>query len=248
LYSRLVIAPFFLTAGLLGINAAIVLSFPTVTDSENNQSRSELKRLTTLRRELERVFRQPSVRSFVVYTVLLFGLVEVARTFIQPIVIGDQMGLSVVAVGGLYASFNIVAAGASAVTGGIERVVGIRRWFLISPFLLAGSFVLLPVVPAVAVLSFIGMEAIWQVSRTFQSGVINDRTGDHRRATVLSVVSMMGGIAAIASRAVGGVLADKYGPLVMLALLGLVFIVFSGGLLGTTPLLNFETTREDTSG
>lgn len=242
LYSRLIIAPFVLTAGLLAVNAVIVFSLPAVSD-DSSQSQSESWRLSTTRRDLKHLLDQPGVRSFVGYTILLFGLVEVAKTFIQPIVVGNQVGLPVAAVGGLYASFNIVAAGASATTGRIERTIGRRGWFLVAPFLLAGSFILLPVVPALAVPSFIGMEAIWKVSQTFQYSVVNERTPDRRRATILSVVSLGGGVSAITFRAIGGVVADMSGPLLMLAMLALVFILGAGVLLAVTPSAVFRTTE-----
>jgi MFS family permease len=199
------------------------------------------------REDLRHLFDQPGVRGFVAYTVLLFGLVEVARTFIQPIVVGEQVGLPVAAVGGLYASFNLVAAGASATTGRIEATFGRRRWFLVAPFLLAGSFVLLPVAPVLAIPSFVGMEVVWQVSKTFQSGVVNERSPDRRRATILSVVSMAGGVAAIGFRAIGGVLADLRGPLLMLAALALLFAVGAGALLTITPGAVFRPAETETS-
>lgn len=246
LYNKSLVTPFVLTAGLLVVNAAVVLSFPTVSDGQE-QSRSESWLLSTTRQELTAAFKQPGMRSFVGYTVLLFGLVEVTRTFVQPIVIGDQVGLPVAAVGALYACFNIVAAGASAITSRIEQTLGVRRWFFLGPLLLAGSLVILPVVPAATIPAFVGMEAIWQVSQTFQSRVVNDRTRDRRRATVLSVVSMAGGVAAIAFRAVGGVLADMVSPLLMLALLALVFVVGAGVLFTVTPDTVFRTTETDIS-
>ncbi|GGK79413.1 MFS transporter [Haloarcula sebkhae] len=244
LYSRLIIAPFILTAGLLAVNAVIVFSFPAVSD-ESSRSQSESWHLLTTRRDLKHLFDQPGVRSFVGYTILLFGLVEVAKTFIQPIVAGSQVGLPVAAVGGLYASFNIVAAGASATTGRIERTIGRRGWFLVAPFLLAGSFILLPVVPALAVPSFIGMEAIWKVSQTFQYSVVNERTPDRRRATILSAVSLGGGVSAITFRAIGGVVADMSGPLLMLAVLALVFMLGAGALLAATPNVVFRTAESN---
>ncbi|WP_238705380.1 MFS transporter [Natrinema pallidum] len=125
LYTKSLVAPFFLTAGLLAVNSAVVLSFPTVPDGQG-RSRSESWLFSTTRQELTAAFKQPGMRSFVGYTVLLFGLVEVTRTFVQPIVAGDQVGLSVAAVGALYACFNIVAAGASALTSRIEQTLGVR--------------------------------------------------------------------------------------------------------------------------
>ncbi|QIB74491.1 MFS transporter [Halogeometricum borinquense] len=242
-YSQSLTAPFLLTALLLGGNAAIVLSFPSTANMKRSFP-EESTRLETTWQELKQVFTQPGVRGFVSYTVLLFGLVEVTRTFVQPIVVGDQVGLPVIAVGVLYASFNIVAAGASAVTDQIERIIGLHRWFRIAPILLAASFVLLPILPVLAVPSFISMEAIWRVSQTFQSGVINGRTRDHRRATILSVVSMAGGVAAIVFRVVGGVLADLFGPLIMLAALALAFIVGGRVLLVVTQQGVFESPRK----
>lgn len=177
------------------------------------------------------MFRQPRVRSFVVYTILLFGLVEVARTFVQPAVVGKEVGLSIVALGALYASSNVAAAGASAVISEIESALGICAWFIASSTLLAGSFLVIPILPLLAVASFIWMEAVWQVSKTFQSKFINDRSGDNRRATVLNVVSMISGVAEITFRVVGGVLADLLGPLVMAAVLAGVFILAGGALL-----------------
>ncbi|GAB7119719.1 hypothetical protein JCM9743_21830 [Natrinema sp. JCM 9743] len=91
------------------------------------------------------------------------------------------------------------------------------------------------------------MEAIWHVSQTFQSRIVNDRTRNRRRATVLSVVSMGGGVAAIAFRAVGGVLADMFSPPLMLALLAFVFVVGSGMLFTATPETVFRTTETDLS-
>jgi MFS family permease len=91
------------------------------------------------------------------------------------------------------------------------------------------------------------MEAIWQVSKTFQSSVVNERSPDRRRATILSVVSMAGGVAAISFRAIGGVLADLRGPLLMLAVLALVFAVGAGVLLTVTPEAVFRTAETDTS-
>jgi MFS family permease len=246
LYSRLIIAPFLLTAGVLVVNASIVLSFPTGSDAAGRPP-SESWRFAMTREDLRHLFDQPGVRGFVAYTVLLFGLVEVARTFIQPIVVGEQVGLPVAAVGGLYASFNLVAAGASATTGRIEATFGRRRWFLVAPFLLAGSFVLLPVAPVLAIPSFVGMEVVWQVSKTFQSGVVNERSPDRRRATILSVVSMAGGVAAIGFRAIGGVLADLRGPLLMLAALALLFAVGAGALLTITPGAVFRPAETETS-
>ncbi|ELY81274.1 MFS transporter [Natrinema gari] len=246
LYSRLISAPFVLTAGLLAVNAAIVFSFPAVSD-DSSRSQSESWRFSTTRRDLKHLLDQPGVRSFIGYTILLFGLVEVAKTFVQPIVVGNQVGLPVAAVGGLYASFNIVAAGASATASGIERTVGRHGWFLVAPFLLAGSFILLPVAPALAVPSFIGMEAIWQVSRTFQYSIVNERTPDRRRATILSVVSLGGGVSAITFRAIGGVLADMSGPLLMLAVLALVFMLGAGALLAVTPSVVFRTAETNIS-
>lgn len=243
LYTQLLLAPFVLSAGLLIVNAVVVLSFPPTSRSALEVSVARSSQYAVTWREVRRVFKQPGVRSFVLYTVLLFGLVEVARTFVQPVVVGNEVGLSVVALGVLYASFYVASAGASAATADIENAAGVRAWFIAAPALLAGSFLILPIFPVLAVASFIGMEAVWQVSETFQTKVINDHTGDYRRATVLSVVSMLGGVAAIAFRVVGGVLADLLGPLVMLAVTAGVFLLAGGALLAVSKGLLLESNR-----
>lgn len=237
LYTRMLVAPFVFTAGLMTVNAVVVLSFPPTSRSGPEVPGARSNQSTVTWREVQRVFRQPGMWSFIVYTVLLFGLVEVARTFVQPVVVGNEVDLSVIALGALYASFNVVAAGGSALTAEIENAVGIRAWLVAAPALLAGSFLLIPIFPVLAVMSFIGMEAVWQVTHTFQTKIINDHSGEFRRATVLSVVSMAGGTSAIGFRVAGGVLADLVGPLVMLAVLAGVFGLAGGVLLGVSKLV-----------
>lgn len=237
LYAWILVAPFVLTAGLLIVNAIVVLSFPTISRPAPEVLDTRLIQYKVTWREVQHVFQQPGVRSFVAYTVLLFGLVEVARTFVQPVVVGNEVGLSVVTLGVLYASFNVAAAVGSAVTAEIENAVGIRAWFIATPAVLAGSLLLLPMFPVFSVASFIGMEAVWQVTHTFQTKIINDNSGDFRRATVLSMVSMAAGVSAIGFRVAGGVLADLVGPLVMLAVLAGVFVLAGGVLLGASKVL-----------
>jgi hypothetical protein len=58
---------------------------------------------------------------------------------------------------------------------------------------------------------------------------------------------MAGGVAAIGFRAIGGVLADLRGPLLMLAALALLFAVGAGVLLTITPGAVFRPAETKTS-
>ena len=235
--------PFLLTAGLLCVNALVVLTLPaacSVVKRNGGAVASESPMKTSTRTGLT-ALTSPPLRGFVFYTVMLFGLVEVARTFVQPIVVGERVGLPVVVLGGLYAGFNIAGAAASAATDRIERTLGIRRWFLVVPPVLAVSFCSLPLVPMLAVPSFVGMQAVWRVSQTLQISVVNEHVESPRRATLLSAVSMIGGIAAIVFRAVGGMLADRVGPLVMLAILAAAFLIIVIPFLLVTPIIGSAT-------
>ena len=239
LYVQSHAAPFLLTAGLLTVNAFLVLTLPVARPAIERNDEATLSETPT--RTGLAVLTSPTLRGFVFYTVMLFGLVEVARTFVQPIVEGERVGLPVVVLGGLYAGFNIVGAAASAATDWIERTMGIRWWFLVVPPVLAVSFCFLPLVPVLAVPSFVGMQAVWRVSQTLQISVVNKHVESPRRATLLSAVSMIGGIAAIVFRAVRGVLADRIGPLAMLAVLAAAFLIIVIPLLLVTPIIGSAT-------
>jgi MFS family permease len=124
----------------------------------------------------------------------------------------------------LYAGFSLVSAGASYVAGDIEEIVGLRRWLLIAPLVVAGLFVGSVAVPLAVIPAFFLMRGVRSITTTLRSQYLNDQIDSVGRATLLSTASMVFALTAVVTRLISGVVADFTSPILTLGLFGVLFI------------------------
>lgn len=219
--------PFLATAVINGAGFFVVLSFPESSQFEDDDSDPFTIRdaVPVVREHL----LSRSLRSFVVYTVLLFSVIMTVRVFIQPA--STSVGLNISHLGYLYAGFTGVSAVGSYFSGTIKDRIGIRRWVHAMPLLLGALFAVAAALPLAILPVFFVMEAVKTVTRPLRSQYINDHTASVGRATVLSAVSMLSSLVVIPFKLAGGVMADAIGAVTAIAVLGGVLLVGSAMIL-----------------
>jgi len=210
--------PFIANAALLSLGIIVLYSMPAsgrFGEADTDQDASDvLSPRETLAGVWQVVVRSP-LRWFILYTALLFGFIEVANTFTQPV--STEIGISIGGLGWLYAGFNLVSAVASFGVGRIKETVGIRAYFVAAPVGIGVLFGALVFVPILAIPAFFLGRAARAVANPLKRQYVNDRIGSTDRATVLSAATMAASFAGGATRFVGGFVADIVGPILMLA-------------------------------
>lgn len=220
--------PFFATAVVTALGIPVLLSVPETGDGGGDFT--PRKAIRVIRNRLT----QPPLRSFVVYFALLFGVVNMAYILDQPILRAVAVDLGIpesatnTAVSTSYAAFSIIAAGATYRSGGISDRLGVRRWFLVSPLLVAVSYAVLPIFGPLAFPVFAVVRGVNNVSGVLGNQYINDRVDSVGRATVLSAAGMLYSLAVVPFELAGGVVADVVSPTGALALFGGVLAVGAG--------------------
>lgn len=186
---------------------------------------------------LRETFTRPPLRSFVLYVGLLFGTIVATNVFVQPIAVEvfdeyvatfatERLGVGVeVSMGFLYAGFMVASAIASFYAGTIEDVLGLDRAIVVVPVVTGIAVVVPALVPLFAVPMFFTL----RVSHALLNPMVNQYLNDHApsvgRATVLSTASMIYALLRVPLTPTAGVIADRAGPLVGVAALGVLFLV-----------------------
>lgn len=185
----------------------------------------------------ERLTRRP-LRPFVVYMALFIAVAMTAGVYFQPIA-KDSLsaatwlpdGLEEAALLGiLYAAVNVVSAVASDHASQIEAAFGLRAVVLAVPALVAVMLVLPAVVPILAIPMFFAIRGGQSLVYPIAGQYLNDHIESVGRATVLSAVSMVYGIARVPFAVGSGVAADLLSPLLAVALMGATLGIVGGAL------------------
>jgi len=181
-----------------------------------------------------------SLRWFVTFVALFYGVRLTAESFIQPIAedaleetLGSlfaSVGLpEVAALGVLYASFTVVAAIASDSASNLEAALGVRKSLLAVPVFACILFVVPVFVPILVFPMFFVLRASRSVMSPIVGQYLNDRIDSVGRATVLSTVAMVYAIARTPFLIGSGVIADASSPKTAVAVLGGFFLVVGVG-------------------
>jgi len=172
--------------------------------------------------------RRPAVRWVVAYSVLLFVVFGLTRTFEQPAL--TAVGVPATGLGLLYAALKLVEAGAAATTGWFEDRLGARWTLALAAPVVAIAYGSLAVAP-LAILPVVFLyRATRTVLRPVRNGYLNARLADVGRATVLSGVSMVLSLATMGARLATAPLAAAVGPAGVLAGAGVGLSVLAGAL------------------
>ncbi|QCJ45868.1 MFS transporter [Haloprofundus sp. MHR1] len=228
--------PWFVAAGVTSIGIVVLLSLDDPeTYKRTNSEALSLRQTVGIVRD---VLTRRQLRAFLLYYYVLYaGVTYLVFVFLQPIFETVVLDLGVAQsqveslLGWFYAAYSIVGAVLSYYTGTIERTVGLRTWFLVLPFAVSGALVGMYFVPLLALPTFLLIRGLSDVTRSFAGQYINDRIETLGRATVLSAMAMVSGLAVVPFQLGSGVISDTVSPLFALAVGGVVLAGGSGVIL-----------------
>jgi MFS family permease len=234
--------PWFVAAGVTGVGVIVLLTVeePATYDQAETADLTFRRTLSIVRRTIS----QRNIRAFVLYYYVLYAAVTyLVFVFLQPIfeTVVLDLGVSETRVrsllGWFYAAYSLFGAGLSYYTGTIRDRLGLRTWFLWLPFVVGGALVGMYFVPLLALPTFLLIRGLSDVTRSFAGQYINDRIETVGRATVLSAMAMVSGLAVVPFQLGSGIVSDLVSPLFALAVAGVVLICSSLGiLLWETPI------------
>ena len=238
--------PWFVASAVTGLGAVVLLTLEepaTYTKAETDE--------LSLRRTIGIVtdaLSQRNLRAFILYYYVLYVAVTyLVFVFLQPIFETVVVGLGVSPsrveplLGWFYAAYSLVGAVLSYFTGAIKEHLGVRTWFLVLPFLIGAALVGMYFVPVLALPTFLVARGLSDVTRSFAGQYVNDRIGSLGRATVLSAMAMVSGLAVVPFQLGSGVVSDAVSPRFALAVAGIALIGGSAAILvWTIPVLATE--------
>jgi len=227
--------PFFVAAGVTAVGAVVLLTIEEADTYEETESDElGLRRTAGIVRD---AVTRPELRSFLLlYYVLFAAVTYLVFVFLQPVfeTVVTDVGVAEARVepllGFFYAAYSLVGAGLSYRTGAIKRRVGLRNWFLAVPLLVGAALVGMWFFPLLALPTLLLARGIADTTKSLASQYVNDRIETLGRATVLSAMAMVSGLAVIPFQLGSGVVSDLSSPLFALAVAGGVLVVCVTGL------------------
>lgn len=224
--------PWFVAAAVTGFGAAVLLTMDDPkTYKESDSDELSFGRTVQIVKE---ALSQRNIRAFILYYYVLYAAVSyLIFVFLQPIfqTVVVDVGVSAARVesllGWFYAAYSLLGAVMSYFTGAIKTHLGVRTWFLVLPFVLGSALVGMYFVPLLALPTFLVARGLSDVTRSFAGQYVNNRIGTLGRATVLSAMAMVSGLAVIPFQLGSGVISDFVSPLFALAIAGVALIAGS---------------------
>jgi MFS family permease len=231
LYSVHTATPFLANAALAAVGVPILYSFPAVETQAGGDPFTLGDAVRTLKAQASR----PDIRWLVVYTVLVFTIFDLSRTFEQPSL--RAVNVPVAGFGLLYAGYKIVSAAAAASVGWFEDALGTGTTLALATPVLGLAYASVAILPVAILPVFFLYRGGRTVLRPLRNQYLNDRLADVGRATVLSGVSMVLSLVGGVARLAGGPVAASTGPTLFLALAGVTLATLAGVVwLGTSPV------------
>jgi MFS family permease len=234
--------PWFVAAAVTGFGAVVLLTL----DEPETYKKTDTNELSFRRTVgiVKEALSERNLRAFILYYYVLYAAVTyLVFVFLQPIfqTVVVDLGVSPEQVesllGWFYAAYSLVGAVLSYYTGAIKDFIGIQTWFIVLPFIVGAALVGMYFVPILALPTFLFARGLSDVTRSFAGQYVNNRIETLGRATVLSAMAMVSGLAVVPFQLGSGVLSDYVSPLFALAVGGVVLIVGSGVLLSwETPV------------
>lgn len=216
--------PFFAAGAVTAVGAVVLLTVQETGDTPETTS------FAATIRAVREAFAEPRLRAFLVlYYVLFAATTYLAFIFLQPRLetLAAGYGISEVEtlLGWYYGLISLTAAAVTYRAEWVRARVGLRRWFLFAP-LAAGLFLVGQwALPAVAVVAFVVVRGLSEVTAVFASQYVNDRIESVGRATTLSAMSMVSGLTVVPFQLGSGLLSDAVSPAAALAAAGAALLL-----------------------
>jgi MFS family permease len=242
LYAVDPLLPWLAEAAVVAAGALVLLTVPDAPGEDGDGDRS----LVHLARVARRTLTTRALGAFVVYTALLFGLLNTLEMFVQPVGVA-VLGIDPTDLGALYAGFAVLSAALASQAGRIRETLGTRLWFGLVPPLLGLLLALVVVEPWLALAGFVAARGVGAVSRPLANQYLNDHSPTAGRATVLSAASMVRSVVTAPLNVAGGALAGAVALTHALGGLGVALAVGALLLLAwRVPVVDSATPVEET--
>jgi MFS family permease len=238
--------PLLANAALSALGVPIVLSLPATGAVEVDEEATGPGDDTFTVREAVETLRiqvgRPEVRWVVAYVAVFHVLFAVTRPYESPV--AEQVGVPVAALGGLFAAFKLVSAGAASTAGWFRETLGTRRVLALLVPVYGLAYASVAVLPVFVVPMFFLNRGVQTVVRPLRDQYLNDRIADVGRATVLSGASMALSLASGTANLVSSQLVEALGPLRFFPIAGVALAAVGGVLwLAVNPVRDREGAR-----
>ncbi|QLG28646.1 MFS transporter [Halorarum halophilum] len=240
--------PWFVAAGVTSLGVVVLLTLDepeTYKDTATDEL--SLRRTVGIVRE---VLARRRLRAFLLYYYVLYAAVTyLVFVFLQPIFETVALDLGVAQsqvealLGWFYAAYSLVGAILNYYTGTIRETIGLRTWFLVLPFAVGGALIGMYFLPLLALPTFLLIRGVSDVTRSFAGQYINDRVETLGRATVLSAMAMVSGLAVVPFQLGSGVISDAVSPLFALGVGGVALVVGAATILLWESPIGEESVR-----
>jgi len=225
--------PWFVASAVTGLGAIVLLTLDEAeTYEQTNAEELSFRRTVAIVKD---ALTRRNIRAFVLYYYVLYAAVTyLVFVFLQPIFETVVVDLGVASarveplLGWFYAAYSLVGAVLSYYTGAIEERFGVRTWFLVLPFVVGAALVGMYFVPVLALPTFLVARGLSDVTRSLAGQYVNNRIDTVGRATVLSAMAMVSGLAVVPFQLGSGVVSDSVSPLFALAVAGVALVLGSG--------------------
>ncbi|WP_254864181.1 MFS transporter [Halovivax gelatinilyticus] len=232
--------PFVGNAVLTALGIPVLLSLPATTSTGSFSVDAAAGSLVA---QLSR----PDVRWFVGYLALFYALFEVTRAFEQPA--ASEVGVSVTAIGLMYAAFKLVSACGAYASGAVADRFGPRAVFGVQIPIVGVAYASIWLVPQLVIVVFFLTRTAQSLTRPIQNQYVNDRFDADGRATALSGISMATALAGAVSQFAGGLVAVRTGAVTLLLVAGVGLSIAIATLwVAATPVRPAEPHRTAGSG
>ena len=221
--------PLLANAALSALGVPIVLSLPATGDVEDAGDDAPGEDTFTVREAVETLRIQvarPEVRWVVAYVAVFHVLFAVTRPYESPV--AEQVGVPVAALGGMFAAFKLVSAGAASTAGWFRETLGTRRVLALLVPVYGLAYASVAVLPVLVVPVFFLNRSVQTVVRPLRDQYLNDRVADVGRATVLSGASMALSLASGTANLGSGALVEALGPLQFFPVAGVALAALGG--------------------
>ncbi|MBI2755838.1 MAG: MFS transporter [Chloroflexi bacterium] len=218
--------PILLSAGIamMAVPVAFTLHEPKVGAGEHEDY------LQMVREGVGQVWRRPVLRYIVVYSGVLMASTFTPLIFMQPYL--QHHGVGTGALGLWQAPVRAVGIVSALAAYQFVSRAGQRQAFFALPVTLGVSAVLLAGVDRMFMYpAFLGIGFVAGIQNPVLATYINHRIPSERRATILSVQSVIGNFIFAGSQPFGGFIADEWGLRTLFLVFGVITIVVGTGVL-----------------
>jgi len=219
--------PIVLSAGIafIGVPVAFLMHEPRHAHEESHE-----QYLATLVNGIREAWDQPTLRYIILYSGVLLAATFTPQVFQQPFL--QHHGVSIANLGLWQAPVRVCGILASLFAYRFVSRVGLRGAFFAMPAMLViANFALAGIDHSWIAVSFLGMGVVAGMQSPALATYINKRIPSERRATILSVQSVVGNFILAAVNPLAGIVADQFGLRAVFLLIAVLT------LLVVTPIL-----------